>query len=275
MTRLRTVAALIAIGLLCAPASFTPTTKADEAKPLRALLITGGGYHDYKKQKVILSEGISARANVVWDIVLENPKRGALPEVFKKKDWAKGYDVIVHNECFASYANTEVIDAIVQAHVDNKVGVVAIHCAFHTFRATKTKSWDNLLGVQSYRHGPKFPITIKNLKPDHPVMKGFPATYKTPQGELYHTKAIPNSVPLGMGSKDGEVNTNQMCIWVNEYKGLRVFCTTLGHHNVTMEQPEYLDLVARGLLWTCHKLNDDGTPMKGYAGTGVKKAAAK
>jgi hypothetical protein len=33
-----------------------------------------------------------------------------------------------------------------------------------------------------------------------------------------------------------------------------------------MSNPVYLDLVARGLLWTRSLLRDDGTPAPGYAG---------
>ena len=50
--------------------------KAEEAqpatnKPIRALMITGGCCHDYDKQKLIISSGISERANVEWTIVHE------------------------------------------------------------------------------------------------------------------------------------------------------------------------------------------------------------
>src|SRR5437016_4761411 len=41
------------------------------AEPIRALLITGGCCHDYAAQKKILTEGISARANVAWTIIHE------------------------------------------------------------------------------------------------------------------------------------------------------------------------------------------------------------
>ena len=36
------------------------------AEPLKALLITGGCCHDYAKQKLIISQGVSKRANVDW-----------------------------------------------------------------------------------------------------------------------------------------------------------------------------------------------------------------
>src|SRR2546423_1352143 len=41
------------------------------AEPIKALMITGGCCHDYEQQKKILSEGISARANVTWTIIHE------------------------------------------------------------------------------------------------------------------------------------------------------------------------------------------------------------
>jgi len=31
-----------------------------------------------------------------------------------------------------------------------------------------------------------------------------------------------------------------------------------------VEDPRYLDLVTRGLLWACGKLGEDGKPLAGY-----------
>jgi hypothetical protein len=31
-----------------------------------------------------------------------------------------------------------------------------------------------------------------------------------------------------------------------------------------MQRPEYLDLVTRGLLWACDKLDQNGKPKEGY-----------
>src|SRR6266704_3232748 len=58
--------------ILLAASLFGPSlTTSAGAEPLKALLITGGCCHDYEAQKKILSEGISARANVTWTIVHE------------------------------------------------------------------------------------------------------------------------------------------------------------------------------------------------------------
>ena len=53
-------------------------------------------------------------------------------------------------------------------------------------------------------------------------------------------------------------------IVLSENLQAKVFGTSLGHHNETQETDEFLDLVARGLLWTCDKLDDDGKPLEGY-----------
>jgi hypothetical protein len=54
--------------------------------------------------------------------------------------------------------------------------------------------------------------------------------------------------------------------WTHEYKGVRVFASTLGHHNPTMGSDVNLNLVAAGLLWAAGKLDDDGRPSEGYSG---------
>ena len=48
-----------------------------------------------------------------------------------------------------------------------------------------------------------------------------------------------------------------VCVWTNQYnKKTKVFATTLGHNNSTVGDDRYLDLVARGLLWSVGKLDD-------------------
>jgi hypothetical protein len=38
----------------------------------------------------------------------------------------------------------------------------------------------------------------------------------------------------------------------------------LGHGNEVVETKEYLDLVARGILWVTGKLKEDGTAAEGF-----------
>src|SRR5439155_3496925 len=61
------------------------------AEPLRALLVTGGCCHDYAAQKKILTEGISARANVAWTIIHEGDgsDKDVKFSIYEKPDWTK------------------------------------------------------------------------------------------------------------------------------------------------------------------------------------------
>jgi Trehalose utilisation len=85
---------------------------ADDAKPLKALLVTGGCCHDYAKQKDILTAGIEKRANVKIDVIYSDDKSTHPPiAIYGNPDYAKGYDVVIHDECSADFGDLgDVVD---------------------------------------------------------------------------------------------------------------------------------------------------------------------
>jgi uncharacterized protein len=257
LTRVFTATLACALALLL-------TAAARAAQPLRALMITGGCCHDYENQKRILSEGISARANVTWTIVHEGgDTRTHRISIYEKADWAKGYDVVVHNECFGQVEDVAFVERIAKPHFDG-VPAVMLHCSAHSYRMAKTDEWRKAIGQTSMSHEKRRDLDVVNLKPEHPVMKGFPAKWHDKEDELYKNEHIwQDTVPLAQ-AYGLDTKKDHMVIWVNTYGKGRVFGTTLGHLNSTMEDPIYLDLVTRGLLWACGKLDDSGTPAKGY-----------
>src|SRR5215510_5529769 len=91
----------------------------DQDQPIRALLVVGGCCHDYEKQKDILTKGVSARGNVQWKIAYDAEKttRHKNP-VYDNPDWAKGFDVVVHDECSADVRDLNVINSILKPHRD-------------------------------------------------------------------------------------------------------------------------------------------------------------
>ena len=240
-----------------------------QPSPIRALMLTGGCCHDYEKQKVILSTGISERANVDWKIVHEGGSgHDHQFELLKKDGWWNAYDVVLYNICFARVSGDggkKYVEDIVNAHKKHGVPAVALHCTFHSHHwRVDTDAWEELLGVTSPRHGKKSPIDVTAIEADHPVMKGFPEKWTTPQGELYHCeKTWDSATALAKGTIDGGEKFHD-CIWVNKAGKARVFGTTIGHHNETMMDPVYLDLVTRGLLWSTGNLRKNGKPKKGY-----------
>ena len=80
--------------LVTALASWLIVQAAEEKKtpPLRVLLVLGGCCHDYENQKMILAEGLSARANVEFTIIHEEGPEGKKDKthrisIYEKEDW--------------------------------------------------------------------------------------------------------------------------------------------------------------------------------------------
>jgi type 1 glutamine amidotransferase len=233
-------AALVSIG----------TIHADEAKPIRALLITSGCCHNYDFQTAqLLDAAVEHKTKIEWKIVSEGGTgTKAEIEFYLNPDWAKGFDVVVHNECFANTANPEYIRRITAAH---KAGVhaVVIHCAMHTYRAAKIDDWRELLGVTSRKHEHKSKYPVKVVAKDHAIMKGFPAKYTTPTDELYVIEKLwPNTKVLAT-SKSERDEKEHAVMWTNTYGKARVFGTTYGHSNDTFSDPVFLRTVVRGTIW--------------------------
>ena len=161
--------------------------RADEGqvqqKPIQALLVTGGCCHDYDRQKRILTRGISARANVHWTVVQQGGKttNTAIP-LYSDPNWADGFDIIVHNECFAAVTDSAFVDRVLKPHREGKPAIL-IHCAMHCYRV-KDDRWFRFVGLQSPGHGPHYPYTAEVRLPDHPIMAGMGKSFSVEKGEL-------------------------------------------------------------------------------------------
>ncbi len=81
------------------------------------------------------------------------------------------------------------------------------------------------------------------------MLRDFPEKWVTPMDELYVIdKLWPKATVLAtsVSEKDGK---EYPVIWTNDYHGTRVFGTTYGHGNVTWQDPVFIGLVSRGILW--------------------------
>lgn len=248
---LRTFAALVFVGTAL---SLSAADKLYSGKPLKALIITGGCCHNYKFQSEALTDAIKKVADAEVTVVNEGGT-GTRAEIdlYKNADWAKPYDVIIHNECFADTTDEDYIRSITAAHKAGKPAMV-IHCAMHTYRSAKIDDWREFLGVTSKHHEHMSEYPVKVVAADHPIMKGFPENWVTPKDELYIIEKVwPNTKPLATSTSErtGKV---QPVIWVNEYNGTRVFGTTYGHSDETFRDPVFINLLGRAFVWSAGKL---------------------
>ena len=229
---------------------------AAEQKPLRALLITGGCCHNYPFQAQQLTNAVAKLAAVEWTIFNEGgDSTKAEISLYDNPDWAKGFDVVVHNECFADTTNAAYIRKITSAH---KAGVpaVVIHCAMHTYRATDIDDWREFLGVTSRRHDHQARYPVKLVEPSHPILKGADENWVSPMDELYVIEKLWTNAKALAASVSEQDGKTYPVVWIHQYGKARVFGTTFGHTDDTWRDKNYLTYVSRGVLWAAGRLND-------------------
>lgn len=255
MTRLLllTTTAAACLATLISPLA-DEKAKSPAGKPLRGLIITGGCCHNYEFQSKALTEGIGRMANVQWTVVNEGGT-GTRAEIalYDQPDWAKPFDVVIHNECFADTADPEYIRRITAAHRSGKPALV-IHCAMHTYRAAQTDDWREVLGVTSRHHEHMSRYPVKPVAKDHPIMKGFPEVWTTPKDELYIVEKVWPGTRVLATSVSEKTGQEQPVVWIQEQAGLRVFGTTFGHSDETFRDPVFINLLGRAFLWAAGQL---------------------
>lgn len=229
---------------------------AAETTPVRTLLITGGCCHNYPFQTQQFTNALAKLGAVEWTVVMDggNGTRAEI-SLYNNPDWAKGYDAVVHNECFADTTNEVYIRKITAPH---KAGVpaVVIHCAMHTYRATDVDDWREFLGVTSKRHDHQSKYPVKLTEPTHPILKGVAPDWITSVDELYIIEKLwPNAKALAtsVSEKDGKPYP---VAWINQYGKARVFGTSYGHSDDAWRDENFLKLVSQGTLWAAGRLKD-------------------
>lgn len=262
--------------------------KTNVSAPLKVLLVAGGCCHDYAAQTKLLKEGIESRIKAEVTIVF-NPSKSTSTKfkIYESDDWAKGYDVVIHDECSASVTDAPYVQRILAAH-KNGIPAVNLHCAMHSYRwgdyrkpveaGAKNAGWYEMIGVQSTGHGPKLPIKVTYAETDNPIVKGL-ESWTTINEELYNNvRVFPGAEVLATGEQPQKLNARQkkknpnakpkiakaVVVWTNQYgpNKTKIFSTSLGHFNETVGDPRYMDLVVRGLLWSTDNLTAEGKPFK-------------
>ncbi len=256
---------------------------AQNTDPLKILMITGGGpWHDYATQKEQIEEGLRERLS---NIEITTDYEGGDTKTMEstdfhfsrhlKDDWAAEFDVVIYNHCNLQVKDEAYVKGIIAEHVKHQVPAVMLHCPMHLYQYASgdaPQAWWDFTGAVSYVHEkenhPNTPsYTIEVLEPHHPIMQNYPRIWHTPPpGELYlivdlHDNATPLSQAYSV-----ETGAFTETAWTHEHQGVRVFSSTIGHHNAEMGSDVNLNLIASGLLWAAGKLEDDGSPAPGYEG---------
>lgn len=251
--------AFILLAVLICDRSFSaaesiPAEDASANKRLKVLLITGGCCHDYQNQKKLIREGLSKHCgNLDWTVLEYGSQRDLKIDVYERSDWIKGYDLVIHNECYGGVEDPDFVNGLVRGHTVHKVPAIVIHCSMHSYRnSPAADQWRALLGVTSTRHErAKRSLRIESTSKGETFgLKSILRDgWDTPNGELYIIERVwPETVVLA-DSYSAETGKREPVVWLNEYDGVKVFGISLGHHNETIEVESWQLMVSQGLRW--------------------------
>jgi type 1 glutamine amidotransferase len=219
---------------------------------VNALMISGGCCHDYIEEDNIFMKTMATQLPVEWTVIYSGRAGDKKVELYNEPDWAAKYDIVVHNECYATVDDREFVKKIVDAHAKG-VPAMVIHCSMHSYRSLESDEWREFLGVTTRRHTAQHNISVKVVDPDQGVLKGFKTDWVTPMDELYVIdKLWPNAKALATAVSPEDNNAYPM-IWTNDYHGARVFGTTVGHSAATWDDPAFQDLLVRGFKWAVNR----------------------
>lgn len=253
---------ILLVGFLVLPPGVRSDEKSKEAPvPIKALLVTGGCSHDYETRKGIIVQGLRERVKRPIEWMVKHQGDGesdARIPLFEESEWAKGYDIVIHDHCFPRVRETVYVDRILAPH---RAGLPAVllHGTMMSFR-TGDSRWFDFTGATIRTHEPEQAIQLEVLEAVSPLLKDF-VPWTIPREELYRVEALgPGATALIAGhlAADRRPPTANPVAWTHHYGPAKtnVFATTLGNDTGTLLTPASLDLIARGFLWAMNALSD-------------------
>jgi type 1 glutamine amidotransferase len=230
----------------------------------------------YYTWRAFREEEYLSLAGVGPTVDLEDPKTD--PDFLPK---FKKYDVVISNFGNNAADWPEETQKALEEYLEDGGGFVSVHAADNSF--PKWLEYNKMIGLGGWKgrnekngpyvyytnegelvrdhstggagkHGPKhlFPITVR--VPDHPITKGMPKVWLTAKDECYAMLRGPaeNMTILATGkdqTDEAPTDRHEPILMVIGYGKGRVFHTTLGHDDYSIEGVGFIVSLTRGVEW--------------------------
>jgi type 1 glutamine amidotransferase len=245
------------------------------AEKLRVLLIDGQNNHEWEKTTPLLVKILKDSDRFVADVATA-PKQGADMSGFRPK--FANYDVVVSN--YNGDRWPKETEAAFVEYLKNGGGFVSFHAANNAFfdwpeynEAIGLGGWfgrDEKSGPYLYykddklvrdnspgpcgHHGPQHEFIVRTRDPKHPIMQGLPNKWLHAKDELYDLLRGPAkninvlATAYSDPKQDGTDRDEPMLMTIDYGKG-RVFHTTLGHADYSIQCVGFITTFLRGTEW--------------------------
>jgi type 1 glutamine amidotransferase len=279
---LRLVARFMVVGgLLVVAAANSYCQSADvDAKEaphkLRALIVDGQNNHDWKTTTPLLRRALESSGRFTVDVAT-SPPAGHDMSNFRPR--FADYDVVVGN--YNGDRWPKETDADFEKYVAGGGGFVAVHAADNAFadwpaynrmcglggwfgRTAKSGPYvylnnagrvvtDNSPGAAGH-HGQQHEFQIRRRGPKHPITDGLPDVWMHTKDELYDSLRGPAEDMTILATaysapEQGGTGRHEPMLMVLDYGNGRVFHTTLGHADYSMNCVGFITTLQRGAEW--------------------------
>lgn len=257
-------------------AAFIPAAPAKEAgEKIKVLIIDGQNNHEWQKTTPLLDQMLQRSGLFVADVT-STPPAGKAMEAFRPK--FADYDVVMSNYNGDRWPKETEEDFV--EYLKNGGGLVSVHAANNAFaewpeyneaiglggwfgRSEKSGPYVYFKDEKLVRddspgrcggHGKQHEFVIQARDEEHPIMRGLPARWLHAQDELYDTLRGPakNMTVLATAFSDpatGGTGRDEPMLMVLNYGDGRVFHTTLGHADYSMDCVGFITTLLRGTEW--------------------------
>jgi type 1 glutamine amidotransferase len=223
---------------------------AQELKPVRIVLVVGGGGHDWKAFAATFEKlcDRTGGLKVVQRLEPDKDKKNDDSHIRKLANLKReDADVIVFFT--VGYKLDPVEDRALEKFVEDGGGLVAIHCASASFG--NSQAWQRLIGGRFAGHYKGLhQLDVKVTDPDHPIMKGVTAFTVTDEEYNHVFAKVERSVLAEFKARpEGSTGKNNDIVWTREVGKGRVFYSALGHGPDAWGNPAWQKMVLQSVFW--------------------------
>jgi len=262
---------------------FFSTSLQAKSDPVKVLIIDGYSNHDWRYTTEVIQTMLVNSGFCEVDISTA-PTNNSPDYNSWNPDFSK-YDVVVQNVNSLGNGNSwpKPVQTKFENYMKNGGGMFVFHSANNSF--PEWEGYNKMIGLgwrnanqgiaieikdnkmvkipsgegENTSHGPRVDLVVNLLK-SHPINKGFPAKWKTPDIELYtYARGPAENIEVLSFTFDSKTNKNWPVDWVVNYGKGRVYNSTFGHLWNDLRMPPSVQCVGfqttflRAVQWVAGK----------------------